>query len=121
MISFSRPSLDADKSETAPLFPSNAPSANISPTAPAHHTSTLNRTLLHHQQAHGVGIGPSSTLGPRSNGTANGLRSGFASYNHHQHKTNTIQGGVAGNGGKSSPSPPPHYDVVVHGTRHGFY
>ncbi|XP_061400793.1 protein tweety-2-like isoform X1 [Musca vetustissima] len=125
-LSKRRPSLDADKSETAPLFPSNAPSANISPTAPAHHTGTLNRTLLHHQQAHGMGVGSSGTLGAatRSNGTANGLRTGFASYNTHHnahHKTNTIQGGGVGSGGKSSPSPPPHYDVVVHGTRHGFY
>lgn len=115
-----RPSIDADKSETAPLFPSNAPSANISPTAPVHHTGTINRTLLHHQQTHGMAVGHSGTLsGTRSNGAANGLRTGLASYNNH-HKTNTVHsgGGVAGIG-KLSPSPPPGYDVVVHGTRHG--
>ncbi|TMW54150.1 hypothetical protein DOY81_000734 [Sarcophaga bullata] len=56
-LSKRRLSVDADKSETAPLFPSNAPSANISPTAPVHHTGTINRTLLHHQQAHGISSG----------------------------------------------------------------
>ncbi|EDV92450.1 GH24927 [Drosophila grimshawi] len=54
-----RPTLDGDKSETAPLFSaSNAPSASISPTAPMS-TGTINRTLLHHQQAHGGPIGGS--------------------------------------------------------------
>ncbi|XP_037900104.1 protein tweety-2-like isoform X2 [Glossina fuscipes] len=73
-----RPSMDIDKSETVPLFPSNAPSANISPTAPLHHTGTINRTLLHHQQLHGgMTTGSTGTLGSsRSNGTANGLRTG---------------------------------------------
>ncbi|XP_046867358.1 protein tweety-2 isoform X2 [Drosophila willistoni] len=98
-----RPTMDADKSETAPLFPaSNAPSASISPTAPLS-TGTINRTLLHHQQAHGSSgmgaIGASGTLpssgslmggngvggggggggnGPYRNGTV-GLRQGLAS------------------------------------------
>uniref|UniRef100_A0A1B0FJ12 Protein tweety homolog n=1 Tax=Glossina morsitans morsitans TaxID=37546 RepID=A0A1B0FJ12_GLOMM len=139
-----RPSMDIDKSETVPLFPSNAPSANISPTAPLHHTGTINRTLLHHQQLHGgMTTGSTGTLGSsRSNGTANGLRTGFvATYNnplHHQqqhhHKTNTSLGSTAissrtGGAGVSSavnnrrlsPSPPPGYDVVVHGIRHGFF
>lgn len=100
--------MDGDKSETAPLFPaSNAPSASISPTAPMS-TGTINRTLLHHQQAHGgpmggsvavgagggaglTGAGHTGTLpssgslagagngaGPYRNGTA-GLRQGLAS------------------------------------------
>ncbi|BFG00267.1 hormone receptor 4 [Drosophila madeirensis] len=93
-----RPTLDADKSETAPLFPaSNAPSASISPTAPLG-TGTINRTLLHHQQTQGGGAGggvssggtlPGSGgggagmngnngVGPYRNGTA-GLRQGLAS------------------------------------------
>lgn len=160
-------SLDIDKSETTPLFPSNAPSASISPTAPLH-TGTMNRTLPHHQQTatHGIGagsgiggIGSSGTLGSHRNGTA-GMRTGFVAtsspttttttlqYNNHPHRTNAsagIGGGVGNTGtaiglvgsatgilggrltaggsagGKASPSPPPGYDVVVHGTRHGFY
>nr|NP_001245460.1 uncharacterized protein Dmel_CG3638, isoform F [Drosophila melanogaster]NP_726721.1 uncharacterized protein Dmel_CG3638, isoform B [Drosophila melanogaster]AOQ10740.1 CG3638-RB [synthetic construct]AAN09038.1 uncharacterized protein Dmel_CG3638, isoform B [Drosophila melanogaster]ABX00748.1 LD15133p [Drosophila melanogaster]AFH07175.1 uncharacterized protein Dmel_CG3638, isoform F [Drosophila melanogaster] len=92
-----RPTLDADKSETAPLFPaSNAPSASISPTAPLS-TGTINRTLLHHQQASsgggsgtlpgsgggagaggGVGANGHNGVGPYRNGSA-GLRQGLAS------------------------------------------
>ncbi|XP_020715718.1 protein tweety-2 isoform X2 [Ceratitis capitata] len=95
-------SLDIDKSETTPLFPSNAPSASISPTAPLH-SGTMNRTLPHHQQSantHGIGIGgigggggggigSSGTLGSHRNGTA-GMRTGSGHHtlgrlpSHHQ-------------------------------------
>lgn len=80
---------DVDKSETTPLFPT-APAPTLSPTITTTGTSTINRTLLHHQQNH---FGTSTR-----NGTT-GLRGLASSYN---------------SGGES---PPPGYDVVVHGTR----
>ncbi|TDG39417.1 hypothetical protein AWZ03_014162, partial [Drosophila navojoa] len=107
-----RPTMDGDKSETAPLFSaSNAPSASISPTAPMS-TGTINRTLLHHQQAHGVPMGGSvaggaggagghtgtlpsggslaggNGVGPYRNGTA-GLRQGLASPSSQSSNNNT--------------------------------
>lgn len=131
-ICFSPSKDDIDKSETAPLFPSNAPSASISPTT--NHTGTINRTLLHHQQAHsGAGIGSAGgggTLGHSHRNGHAGLRTGLvpSSSNTHNHnsllrnnRTYAAVGGGSGVGGRASPSPPPGYDVVVHGTRHGLY
>ncbi|XP_055857390.1 protein tweety-2-like isoform X1 [Episyrphus balteatus] len=112
-----RPPMEADKSETTPLFPiSSAPNASISPTLPAG-TGTINRTLLHHQQAHsgtlsaGGGVGGTGGHHHR-NGTA-GLRSGLA-------YTATTSPNTVG-GGDGNSSPPPGYDVVVHGTRSGHH
>ncbi|XP_055708757.1 protein tweety-2 [Phlebotomus papatasi] len=82
-----------DKSETTPLFPSGS---SMSPTtAPIlSGTSTINRTLLHHQQQNQLS-GINSASGTMSrNGTA-GLRG--LEY--------------------SGDSPPPDYNVVVHGNR----
>jgi len=45
--------LYGDKSETAPLFPTNTQSTNVSPTALSQ-AGAINRTLLHHQQLHGL-------------------------------------------------------------------
>ncbi|GAB0094936.1 Protein tweety homolog [Sergentomyia squamirostris] len=85
-----------DKSETTPLFPSSG--SSMSPTAPIlSGTSTINRTLLHHQQQNQLGAINSTTTGTLTmsrNGTA-GLRG--LEY--------------------SGDSPPPEYNVVVHGNR----
>lgn len=86
-----------DKSETTPFL--NSAGSSVSPTAPVHMsgTATINRTLLHHQQAHNV------------NGVV-AARNGA---------TGTLRGlAISSN---SSDSPPPDYNIVVHdnSNRHG--
>lgn len=83
-----------DKSETTPFLNSSASTA--SPTGPIlSGNSTINRTLLHHQQNQGSSLAVSNV---GRNGTTQ-LR------------------GLAYNG----ESPPPDYNIVVHDTRHGFF
>lgn len=90
-VPFRRPY--GDKSETTPFLNSSASTA--SPTGPIlSGNSTINRTLLHHQQNQGSSLAVSNV---GRNGTAQ-LR------------------GLAYNG----ESPPPDYNIVVHETRHGF-
>ena len=107
----------ADKSETAPLFPSS-PGPISSPTAPNIATGTMNRTLLHHHNNTGSGGhhhgggggGGGNTIGSgQRNGTATRL-TGLAHLPLPPIPTTS-----------SGDSPPPGYDVVVHGTRHGFF
>lgn len=82
-----------DKSETTPFLNSSASTA--SPTGPIlSGNSTINRTLLHHQQNQGS-----------SSAVSNVGRNGTAQIR-----------GLAYNG----ESPPPDYNIVVHDTRHGF-
>lgn len=84
-----------DKSETTPFLNSSA--STSSPTGPIlSGTSTINRTLLHHQQ--NQGSSSSVAVGAR-NGTTATLR------------------GLA----YSGESPPPDYNIVVHDSRHGFF
>lgn len=89
-----------DKSETTPFLTSAG--SSLSPTAPIHSgTATINRTLLHHQQNHGLN-GVAATATTARNGT-----------------TGTLRGLAISS---SSDSPPPDYNIVVHDTdRHGFF
>lgn len=90
-----------DKSETQPFLQTatTTTSASLSPTATApimSGTSTINRTLLHHQN-----LNTSTTSVPtsgRSNGTMRGLE-------------------ISTNG----ESPPPDYNFVMHGIRHASF
>lgn len=83
------------------------PASSVSPTIPAQitsGTSTINRTLLHHQQPEGrVNI---PTPGNHQSATLHG-RNG-----------STGNSGMRGSG-YSGDSPPPDYNIVVHGNRHG--
>lgn len=95
-----------DKSETQPLF---TPASSVSPTIPPQitsGTSTINRTLLHHQQPEGRVSIP--TPGNHQSATLHG-RNG-----------STGNSGMRGSG-YSGDSPPPDYNIVVHGNRHGFF
>lgn len=105
-----------DKSETQPFLSSTA--STVSPTVPIHSgTSTINRTLLHHQQQQGG----SATLG--GHGVRNGANGGVRGFAHHN--PHNVSGNGNGNGlihGNGSLPPPPDYSVVVHeSSRHGFF
>lgn len=97
-VIFSRP-VDVDKSETAPLFQETT-RCTTSPVGGG--IGTINRTLLHHQQNHTAPSAPlTSTSSQHKNGSA-GYR------------------GLVPMPTYDSESPPPEYNDLVHGKRHGF-
>lgn len=86
----------SDKAESIPFL---NPVVTASPPAPSQSgTSTVNRTLLHHQQVHNTN-GVNNTARKSTTGTMRGLA---ISYNNEP--------------------PPPDYNIVVHDTRrHDFF
>lgn len=87
-----------DRLETIPFLNSGA-NPTIAPSAPTYTgTATINRTLLHHQQNHGINGVPTTVRNGATSGTLRGLA-------------------ISTN----NDSPPPDYNIVVHDIeRHGF-
>lgn len=113
---FRRPYID--KSETQPfLTTTTTTSASLSPTAPiSSGTSTINRTLLHHQNLGGSAINVPTGIG---SGGSSGAREVGATIG--RNGTIGMRGLELQNTPSSSDSPPPDYNFVMHGIRHASF
>lgn len=105
-----------DKSETQPfLTTTTTTSASLSPTVPiSSGTSTINRTLLHHQNLGG------SAMSVPTGGIGSGRDRDTVSSSG-RNGTIGMRGLELQNNPSSSDSPPPDYNFVMHGIRHASF